>query len=698
MTARVRGPAGASGYVVDQYETGAESWALIRRTDGQLVVRIGASTGGGGGDPGGGGAGGFAVGSSSVGSDATVGGSGAAPALLVVDGATGFAVGASSVGSTATVGGVTTTGGGGGATSGGDTLVPFPPIDDEWPQWLAATVDTAAHTVTSWTSPDGVHWLQHAKVTSPGVAAPATPTAPMRIGGDGGSRFNGQVQAAGMYAVDSPNGSGQVRPPVPPATVWDFPAEHGAPVLLGHSEPNRVYSYVIPAPRPAVPAATSTVYDYPAAGGLPAVTGSPNPTRTYTTTGYVNSSAVVTFTNQYRDGYSAPITLPAGTWRVHWDLTPSIWPVAKPNRDVWIGWHLLPHYPPSTGYADSGGPLKLTGTGWATGLATDPHMDGRLTCFIRTGTPPVTVTQAGTPVTTTVPWNGKAGTAGDPGTDPVTVYVTQQGVPRMAAWNGIAGAPGDPGNPPAPMWLFDAGDVPAYANVYTDPRGRAWELPADGTWSTDAVFTIGASSLEAAAVFAVGQPVVVPVVADVPAVPPDVGAVKWERPYARQEITSRVVIGREGDDAAEHVQIEDPDGGRWFGWETIERTGLLTESTTVMGTIGGRILAERGLQSAPRIRSVTLNAGRRLRPGIQDATIDLMFGLDVWKPSRYRIRHRLPTPRGVVFDLEMFATGVRHTITPGSWTAEVNMDPAAPHLAYPDGRWDVHRWDRSMWR
>ena len=101
-----------------------------------------------------------------------------------------------------------------------------------------------------------------------------------------------------------------------------------------------------------------------------------------------------------------------------------------------------------------------------------------------------------------------------------------------------------------------------------------------------------------------------------------------------------------------------------------------------------RILATRAASTAPRVRSVSLDARTA------DNALDLMATVDVYKPSRYRCR--LEYDRGVVFDEEYLATGVAHEVTPNGWTLELNLDSAAPYATVPGG-WDGARWDEGLW-
>lgn len=141
-------------------------------------------------------------------------------------------------------------------------------------------------------------------------------------------------------------------------------------------------------------------------------------------------------------------------------------------------------------------------------------------------------------------------------------------------------------------------------------------------------------------------------------------------------------------DEPAYVVVDDIDGQRLYGIEPFERTDLLTERYDLLQLLARRILQTRNASTAPRVRSVSLDARTA------DNALDLMSTVDVYDPSRYRCR--LQYPRGLVFDEEYFATAVAHEVTPNGWTLELNLDSAAP-FAVPGERWDAAYWDNSVW-
>jgi len=167
--------------------------------------------------------------------------------------------------------------------------------------------------------------------------------------------------------------------------------------------------------------------------------------------------------------------------------------------------------------------------------------------------------------------------------------------------------------------------------------------------------------------------------------PDDVCPVSWERPFARADMATRVIVGRDLETAQ---TFDDLEGQAAYGIEPFERTDLQTQADSALAILGERYLRTRSAATSPRVRSVMLDA----RNG--DAQLDLMTSVDVYLPSRYRAR--LELERGEVFDEELFATGVVHEVTPSAWSLALNLDSARPFAA-PGGRWDLARWDKATW-
>lgn len=168
--------------------------------------------------------------------------------------------------------------------------------------------------------------------------------------------------------------------------------------------------------------------------------------------------------------------------------------------------------------------------------------------------------------------------------------------------------------------------------------------------------------------------------------PGDVCPTRWERPFDRADISTRVIIGRDVDTA---VVVDDTTGMVLYGVEPLQRTDLWTESNATLARFGAMLLATRGPDTAPRIRSVSFDAAH------DDSVVDLLCGLDVYRPSRWRCRHTTPTGR-LVFDDQYLVTGVAHRFDVNSWRADVNLDVAAPYATTGE-YWDMAYWDRARW-
>ena len=167
--------------------------------------------------------------------------------------------------------------------------------------------------------------------------------------------------------------------------------------------------------------------------------------------------------------------------------------------------------------------------------------------------------------------------------------------------------------------------------------------------------------------------------------PGDVCPISWQRPFDRESISTRVIMGRNAETA---VQIDDPEGQLLYGIETFERTDLLTYSDPNVIDLAERTMVTRSHETAPRVRATLLDA----RNG--DAQLDLMSTVDVFKPSHYRCR--LMEWRGLVFDDRYIATAVAHRITASEWSLEMNLDRAEPYMAQ-GGKWGQTGWDQTLW-
>lgn len=167
--------------------------------------------------------------------------------------------------------------------------------------------------------------------------------------------------------------------------------------------------------------------------------------------------------------------------------------------------------------------------------------------------------------------------------------------------------------------------------------------------------------------------------------PTDVCPAGWERPFLRADLATRAIVGR---DEATAVTADDLAGQAVYGIEPFARTDLLTKSDTLLASLANRVLRTRSAATAPRIRSVTLDARTA------DDALDVMTVATPYLPTRYRCRLRYP--RGDVFDAVHMTTGLVHDIGPRAWRLLMNLDLSEPY-ASTGGRWDAARWDRDTW-
>ena len=174
----------------------------------------------------------------------------------------------------------------------------------------------------------------------------------------------------------------------------------------------------------------------------------------------------------------------------------------------------------------------------------------------------------------------------------------------------------------------------------------------------------------------------------------DVCPTSWVRPYARADITTRVILDRSLPAGAADTparQYDDLPAQTLYGIEPYERLDLWTKTDADLDTLGNRLLRTRGAATAPRIRSVSLDA----RTG--DDVVDLLTTADPYKPSRYLCR--LEELRGLVFTAEHFVTGIRHEMVAGRWSADLDLDVAAPYAVDSTlSKWNTNLgWSRTYW-
>lgn len=168
----------------------------------------------------------------------------------------------------------------------------------------------------------------------------------------------------------------------------------------------------------------------------------------------------------------------------------------------------------------------------------------------------------------------------------------------------------------------------------------------------------------------------------------------WRQSFDRADMATQVTLDRQmppGEDPAEPREYTNVAGRNQYGVEPHQRLDLWTEQTGALDRFGARILATRGPDTLPRTPAVVLDAARG------DAVIDVMSSIDIFDaPSRYRCR--LQQPWGTVFDVEQFAVGVRHELTPDFWHVEISLDDAAPFAYGVDAaRWGTALFGVDVW-
>lgn len=177
----------------------------------------------------------------------------------------------------------------------------------------------------------------------------------------------------------------------------------------------------------------------------------------------------------------------------------------------------------------------------------------------------------------------------------------------------------------------------------------------------------------------------------------DVCPVRWERPFARDDMSNVVHLANRREPDPDRAEASDSDSWALYGVETFERTDLDTEDPALLDRLAARYLQTRGPDTIPRIRSVSLDG----RTG--DPVVDLLAASTPYLPSRYRCRLRLL--RGLVFDDLHLLTGVSHDIDPDAWNADLLLDLAEPWAMIGTARWEPasgvdagrSQWDRVTW-
>ena len=178
-------------------------------------------------------------------------------------------------------------------------------------------------------------------------------------------------------------------------------------------------------------------------------------------------------------------------------------------------------------------------------------------------------------------------------------------------------------------------------------------------------------------------------------VPGDYCPSSWEMAFAREDITTMVLIGRS--DMEEPITLIDEEGKDRYGIEPLNLTDLETTLDSELTQIGNRLLVTRGHTTMPRIAGVTINAASH------PDNVNLLSTADPRIPSRFRCRH-VSGGRAVINGRFMFCTAIRHTIGPDMWEARLSLDDAMPWQVPTDvGFWSdtetstAGHWQETKW-
>jgi hypothetical protein len=252
------------------------------------------------------------------------------------------------------------------------------------------------------------------------------------------------------------------------------------------------------------------------------------------------------------------------------------------------------------------------------------------------------------------------------------------------AWESDLDPDGTIGTYSAPL-LIDLDEDPPESDLYVLPAGMFVENP-----SGSGLYELFETSTYRLAELPPGSHLYWVALVEPPTVCPSA----WELSNARADFATRVIVAREGFDPL--PPATDPEGVGLYGLEVYSKTDLETQEDTDLTMLRNRWLVTRGVDNAPRIPAVTIDAGTA------DNTVDIITTVDPRLPSRYRCRHVEAGPDGdpiYRIDRMMFATSVEHTIVPDSWVCRIGLDDAEPWMiGATSGRWDTTGvWDESTW-
>jgi hypothetical protein len=176
---------------------------------------------------------------------------------------------------------------------------------------------------------------------------------------------------------------------------------------------------------------------------------------------------------------------------------------------------------------------------------------------------------------------------------------------------------------------------------------------------------------------------------DIQGNPTAVCPVNWELSFNREDVATKVVLGRPGEVPFTATNVA---AFRLYGEETFERTDLETRLDADIVTLRDRILEVRSPTHMPRIAAVTLDAGT------DPAVVDVLAAVSPFKPSIVYCKHRGTNGRTVI-NKAMMVVGVEHTLTPEGWSARLSLDNAKPfQVGANDGRWSDGTAVTAQWQ
>jgi hypothetical protein len=157
----------------------------------------------------------------------------------------------------------------------------------------------------------------------------------------------------------------------------------------------------------------------------------------------------------------------------------------------------------------------------------------------------------------------------------------------------------------------------------------------------------------------------------------------WEVVNSREDIATRVLVGR-ADDPTTVAPLErnDLEGQAMFGVETFDRLDLTTKADIDLDELADRFARIYSWRVLPRL-AVTVTA-RRDSP----QSMALLATATPFQPSLYQCIHAYADR--TIFARMMFAVAVEHALSPEGWQARISLDAVDPWLvAQRSGRWST---------